>query len=109
MQRRYRTAAESGQLIGAQLPVLNRLGRSGCTDLPALVATPLVAVNQKDGGNHGAAAAGPRRGLQQRRPARAQRKPWLSASRATPLRTAPGVPPEGSPWHPPRELQEQQD
>ena len=26
MQRRHRTAAEPGQLIGAQLPVLNRLG-----------------------------------------------------------------------------------
>jgi hypothetical protein len=42
--------------------VLHRLGLDPCalTALP-LVAVPLVAVNQKDGGNHGASNAGPRR------------------------------------------------
>jgi hypothetical protein len=96
----HRSTAPSAQQAGA---------RSGCTDLPALVAMPLVVVNQKDGGHHGAGNAGPRRGLWQRRPARAQRKPRFSASRAISLRAAPGVPPVSSPWHPPGELQEQQD
>ena len=96
----HRSTASIAQQAGA---------RSGCTDLPALVVMPLVAVNQKDGGHHGAGNAGPRRGLWQRRPARAQRKPRLSASRAIPLRAAPEVPPVSTPWHPPGELQEQQD
>jgi hypothetical protein len=74
------------------------------------VAMPLVAVNQKDGGHHGAGNAGPSGVLRcLRRPARAQRKPRLSASRAISLRAAPEVPPVSSPWHPPGELQEQQD
>jgi hypothetical protein len=49
-QRINRTAADPGQLIRRKLPVLHRLG----LDPGALAARPLVAVNQKDGGNHGA-------------------------------------------------------
>jgi len=61
-QRINWAAAEPGQLRARQLPVLHRLGLDPCalTALP-LVAVPLVAVNQKDGGNHGACNAGPRR------------------------------------------------
>jgi hypothetical protein len=43
-------AAEPGQLSDRQLPTLD-LPR---LDAGALAARPLVAVNQKDGGNHGA-------------------------------------------------------
>ncbi len=61
-QRLNRTAAEAGQLRPRQLPVHHRLelDPGALTALP-LVAMPLVAVNQKDGGNHGASNAGPRR------------------------------------------------
>ena len=59
MQRINRTAAEAGQL-----PVLHRLGLNpGALAALPLVALPLVAVNQKDGGNHDTSNAGPRRVL----------------------------------------------